>query len=74
MEAAETRLWLGILSLCEREIGATRTFPGCASRRSRVAGVAPGFFAPGALPDGTTRATRARIAEVFGGVAVSELW
>jgi 8-oxo-dGTP pyrophosphatase MutT (NUDIX family) len=33
-----------------------------------------GFFAPGALPDGTSRATRARIAEVFEGVAVSELW
>ena len=33
-----------------------------------------GFFAPGALPDDTTRATRARVAEVFEGVAVSELW
>jgi len=33
-----------------------------------------GFFAPGALPEGTTRATRARIAEVFGGAKVSELW
>ena len=33
-----------------------------------------GFFAPGALPDGTTRATRARIAEVLEGVAVSEVW
>ena len=36
--------------------------------------VAHGFFALDALPDDTTRATRARIAEVFGGVAVSELW
>jgi 8-oxo-dGTP pyrophosphatase MutT (NUDIX family) len=36
--------------------------------------VAHGFFAPGALPEGTSRATRARIAEVFDGVAVSELW
>ena len=27
-----------------------------------------------ALPDGVTRATRARIAEVLGGAAVSELW
>ncbi len=36
--------------------------------------IAHGFFAPGALPEGTTRATRARIAEVFDGVAVSELW
>jgi 8-oxo-dGTP pyrophosphatase MutT (NUDIX family) len=36
--------------------------------------IAHGFFAPAALPDGTGRATRARIAEVFGGVAVSEEW
>ena len=33
-----------------------------------------GFFAPDALPDDTGRATRARIAEVFDGAAVSELW
>jgi 8-oxo-dGTP pyrophosphatase MutT (NUDIX family) len=33
-----------------------------------------GFFAPDALPADTGRATRARIAEVFEGVAVSELW
>ena len=33
-----------------------------------------GFFAIDALPDGVSRATRARIAEVFGGAAVSELW
>jgi 8-oxo-dGTP pyrophosphatase MutT (NUDIX family) len=33
-----------------------------------------GFFAPDALPEGTSRATRARLAEVFDGVAVSELW
>ena len=33
-----------------------------------------GFFAIDALPEDTTRATRARIAEVFGGVPVSELW
>ena len=36
--------------------------------------IAHGFFAPDALPDGITRATRARIAEVLGGAAVSELW
>ena len=36
--------------------------------------IAHGFFAPDALPDGVGRATRARIAEVFGGAAVSELW
>src|SRR5471030_818133 len=33
-----------------------------------------GFFARDALPADTTRATRARLAEVFEGVAVSELW
>ena len=33
-----------------------------------------GFFAPDALPADTGRATRARIAEVFDGAAVSELW
>lgn len=36
--------------------------------------IAHGFFAPGAIPQDTTRGTRARIAEVFDGVAVSELW
>jgi len=33
-----------------------------------------GFFALDALPDGTSRATRARVAEVLGGAPVSELW
>jgi ADP-ribose pyrophosphatase YjhB (NUDIX family) len=33
-----------------------------------------GFFARAALPDDTTRATRARLAEALDGVAVSELW
>ena len=33
-----------------------------------------GFFSIDALPEDTTRATRARIAEVFGGTVVSELW
>jgi 8-oxo-dGTP pyrophosphatase MutT (NUDIX family) len=33
-----------------------------------------GFFALDALPQDTSRATRARIAEVFSGVTVSELW
>ena len=36
--------------------------------------VAHGFFAPDALPADTGRATRARIAEVFGGAAIGELW
>ncbi len=33
-----------------------------------------GFFALNALPPDTSRATRARVAEIFGGAAVSELW
>jgi 8-oxo-dGTP pyrophosphatase MutT (NUDIX family) len=36
--------------------------------------IAHGFFAPHALPDGTTNATRARLAEVLDGGAVSEVW
>jgi 8-oxo-dGTP pyrophosphatase MutT (NUDIX family) len=36
--------------------------------------IAHGFYAPDALPEDTGRATRARIAEVFDGVAVSEVW
>ncbi len=36
--------------------------------------VAHGFFARDALPEGTTPATRARIAEVLDGVAASERW
>ena len=33
-----------------------------------------GFFALDALPEDVSRGTRARIAEVFGGATVSELW
>ena len=33
-----------------------------------------GFFATDALPEDASRATRARVAEVFGGAAISELW
>ena len=33
-----------------------------------------GFFARDALPDDASRATRARLAEVFDGVPISELW
>ncbi len=36
--------------------------------------VAHGFFAPDSLPEETTRATRARIAEVLAGGAAAELW
>jgi ADP-ribose pyrophosphatase YjhB (NUDIX family) len=36
--------------------------------------VAQGFFAPDALPQGATRATRERIVEVFGGRAAAEIW
>lgn len=32
------------------------------------------FFAPDSLPEGTTAATRARLAEVFGGAAPSDRW
>jgi ADP-ribose pyrophosphatase YjhB (NUDIX family) len=36
--------------------------------------IAHGFFAPNALPEDTTRATRARLAEVMQGRAIAELW
>jgi 8-oxo-dGTP pyrophosphatase MutT (NUDIX family) len=36
--------------------------------------VAHGFFAPDDLPDGTTRATRERLAEVLNGRAAAEFW
>src|SRR3972149_4070819 len=36
--------------------------------------VAHGFFAPDALPADTGRATRARIAEIFDGAPVGEMW
>ncbi|MGE3989884.1 NUDIX domain-containing protein [Pseudorhodoplanes sp.] len=36
--------------------------------------IAHGFFDRGALPDGTTPATRARIAEVLDGGAAGDLW
>jgi len=36
--------------------------------------VAHGFFAADALPDETSRATRARLSEVLGGHAASEIW
>jgi 8-oxo-dGTP pyrophosphatase MutT (NUDIX family) len=36
--------------------------------------IAHGFFAVDALPENTSRATRARIAEVLGGHAAAEIW
>ena len=36
--------------------------------------VAHGFFAPGSLPEGTTRGTRERIAEVLDGRETAALW
>lgn len=36
--------------------------------------IAHGFFTPDALPEGTTRATRERIAEVLNGRAAAEYW
>jgi 8-oxo-dGTP pyrophosphatase MutT (NUDIX family) len=36
--------------------------------------IAHGFFLTDALPDGTTKATRRRLAEVLAGRQVSELW
>jgi len=33
-----------------------------------------GFFAIDSLPEDASRATRARVAEVFGGAPISELW
>lgn len=36
--------------------------------------VAHGFFAPDALPDGATKATRSRLAEVLSGADVAEFW
>jgi len=33
-----------------------------------------GFFSPGALPPDTTRGTRARLAEVLDGAAISQRW
>mgnify|MGYP001426172545 CR=1 FL=1 len=36
--------------------------------------VAHGFFAPNALPDGTTTSTRARLSEVLGSRSAAEIW
>lgn len=51
-----------------------REFRQDAAPRPNYEIVAHGFFAPDMLPEDTGRATRARIAEVLDGAAVSELW
>ncbi len=51
-----------------------RSFRQSAPPRPNSEIVAHGFFAPDALPADTTRATRARIAEVLNGQAVAEFW
>ncbi len=51
-----------------------RSFEQSAPPRPNREIVAHGFFAPGSLPDDTTRGTRERIAEVLAGRAVAEFW
>jgi 8-oxo-dGTP pyrophosphatase MutT (NUDIX family) len=51
-----------------------RGFRQVATPRPNFEIVDHGFFARDALPDGTTKATRARLAEIFDGVPVSETW
>lgn len=51
-----------------------RDFRQSAPPRPSAEIVAHGFFAPDALPADTTPATRARIAEVLGGLSASEKW
>ncbi len=51
-----------------------RDFAQPAPPRRNAEIVGHGFFAPDALPDGTSPATRARIAEVLNGAAVVERW
>jgi 8-oxo-dGTP pyrophosphatase MutT (NUDIX family) len=36
--------------------------------------VAHGFFSPDALPSGTGRGTRARLAEIFDGLPIADVW
>jgi ADP-ribose pyrophosphatase YjhB (NUDIX family) len=51
-----------------------RAFRQSASPRPNHEIVAHGFFAPDALPEGTSRATRERLAEVLAGRNVAQLW
>lgn len=52
----------------------TRAFHQTAPRGADLEIVETGFFPIDALPEGATRATRARVAEVFGGAKRSEIW
>ena len=51
-----------------------RAFAQSGGPRHRREIVDHGFFAPDALPEGTTRGTRARLAEVLDGAALSPHW
>lgn len=51
-----------------------RAFTQSGGPRHRHEIVDHGFFAPDALPEGTTRGTRARLAEVLDGAAPSSHW
>ncbi|HWM47280.1 MAG TPA: NUDIX domain-containing protein [Xanthobacteraceae bacterium] len=51
-----------------------RSFHQPAPPRPNYEIVAHGFFAVDALPEGTTKSTRARIAEVLHGAPLSRLW
>jgi ADP-ribose pyrophosphatase YjhB (NUDIX family) len=51
-----------------------RSFRQSSPPRSNREIVAHGFFSPDGLPEGTTRATRKRLAEVLAGEAIAELW
>lgn len=50
-----------------------RAFRAEAPQRTREI-IAHGFFAPDALPEGTTAGTRRRLAEIFQGTPISERW
>jgi ADP-ribose pyrophosphatase YjhB (NUDIX family) len=51
-----------------------RSFRQTAPPRPNSEIIAHGFFAPNALPEGTTVSTRARIAEVLSGRDATEIW
>lgn len=51
-----------------------RSFRQSAPPRPNSEIIAHGFFAPECLPEGTTRATRERLAEVLNGRAIADFW